>query len=684
MTLARRSARIVLASTLAATATMTAPAAGARTLDRRSAVRAALEQNPQIAASRAQEAAMKAQRRQADSARWPIVNFAAGVGPSEKATLVPGTAVQSTKGLYNDFSFSDLSAVFIGNLTVIQPLYTFGKIAIRQEAADAGLRAREAQTRMTRADVAFEVAQIYEGYLYARDAQRFFDEILHWLGSTLQTAEDHLRGKVQGVTERDLLRLQSGIAAATLGLDLANAGMAQATAGLVAYLGLPAAEPIVFAEDELVPVGGKPGEVASLVALAAAHRPELAALRNGQLAMEALARAEAAGFKPDLFLLGFVSAAYTPGRDWIETRFVVDPLNNFIPGLLLGVRWQFQGEMAQMRAAEQRANADVLRFTAEWATDGIPAEVRKAYEDIRRTDLDIEKGSIGVQKARKWMVMAGADYSIGFLDVREVSDAVTAYVALRTALMKSAFDHNVAMAALSKATGTLDGASDLFYMAAPAPGDTTNHVDRIIFDEPRGRTMLATLRLASAGGVVGQEGEPQVIIRKTVDDAFAVLKDKSLAGKQQRPKRIAALRTVADRVFDWGEMAKSSLGVQWRTLHATDRARFVEVFKDLLAAQYIDDIDRFQGTERVTVDGANREGEDVNVRTTLITAARDHVPIDYRMRNEQSRWAIVDISVEGVSLVNHFRTTFASALANMTTDQLIEKLRQQLPENLRP
>jgi outer membrane protein TolC/ABC-type transporter MlaC component len=683
MTLARRTAQLLLASALAA------PPANARTLDRRSAVHAALAQNPQIAAARAQEAVVKAQRRQADSARWPMVTFTAGIGPSMKATVVPGTQVESTKSLYHDLSVSDLSAVFLGNLTAIQPLYTFGKIAIRQEAADAGLRAREAQTRMTKADVAFEVAQIYEGYLYARDAQRYFDETLHWLASTRQTAQDHLAGKVKGVTERDLLRLDAGIAAANLGLDQANAGMAQASAGLIAYLGLPAGEPLTFAEDELIPVGGKPGDMPSLVALAIAHRPELEALRNGQLAMDALARAEAAGFKPDLFLLGFVSAAYTPGRDWAESRYVIDPLNNFIPGLLLGLRWQFQGAMAQSRAAEQQANADALRFTAEWATDGIPAEVRKAYEDIRRTDLDIEKGTIGVQKSRKWMVMAGSDYGIGFGDVREVADAVTAYVELRVAVMKSTFDHNVAMAALAKATGTLDGGSELFYMAppepAPAHGENREPNQPTAIETHRDRTVLAALKVARASeGAVGQEGEPQVIIRKTVDDAFAVLKDKSLATPRMRPKRIGALRTIADRVFDWAEMAKSSLGVQWRTLHAPDRARFVEVFKDLLAAQYIDDIDRFQGTEKVTVDGADHEGEDVNVHTTLITAAHDHVPIDYRMRNEQSRWAVVDISIEGVSMVNHFRSTFASALANMSADQLIEKLRQQLPENLRP
>ena len=89
-----------------------------------------------------------------------MVTFTAGIGPSMKATVVPGTQVESTKSLYHDLSVSDLSAVFLGNLTAIQPLYTFGKIAIRQEAADAGLRAREAQTRMTKADVAFEVAQL--------------------------------------------------------------------------------------------------------------------------------------------------------------------------------------------------------------------------------------------------------------------------------------------------------------------------------------------------------------------------------------------------------------------------------------------------------------------------------------------------------------------------------------------
>ena len=186
----------------------------------------------------------------------------------------------------------------------------------------------------------------------------------------------------------------------------------------------------------------------------------------------------------------------------------------------------------------------------------------------------------------------------------------------------------------------------------------------------------APCRAAEQANGNGAEG----VVRKTVDEAFAVLKDKSLAGKDRRAQRIAALRKIADRTFDWSEIARSSIGSEWRTMSTQQRSRFVEVFKDILAAQYMDDIDRFQGTETVTVDGSAAEGDDTVVHTTLTTSSRERVPIDYRMRSQRGDWKVVDLSIEGVSLVNHFRKTFSSGLANMSVDQLIDRLKRQLPK----
>jgi ABC-type transporter MlaC component len=192
---------------------------------------------------------------------------------------------------------------------------------------------------------------------------------------------------------------------------------------------------------------------------------------------------------------------------------------------------------------------------------------------------------------------------------------------------------------------------------------------------------------AAAAPPAGDSGA-ELALRKTVDDVFAVLKDKSLAGKGLRARRIAALRQIADQSFDWAEMARSSLGVAWRKLDVQERARFVDVFKDVLAAEYMDDIDRFRGTELVTIDGSTRAGEDSVVRTTLVTSSRERVPMDYRMRTRGAAgprgYAIVDVSIEGVSLVNHFRKTFANALANMSIAELTDRLRQQLPKTASP
>jgi outer membrane protein len=674
---------------------LTPSRAGARTLDRRSAVRTAMQQNPQVAAARAQEAAMQAQRRQADAARWPTVTANAAVGPSLKATLVPGTSVTSVEEQYHNFHFSDLSAVFVGTLTVIQPLYTFGKIALRQEAASHGLRAREAQTRMERSDVALEVARIYETYLLARDGRRFFDEMAHWLERTLEETQERLARHQGKVTDRDILRIQTGQGLIAIEQHLAEAGLAQTSAGLIAYLGLPRNEPIEVAEDELGLVGDAdiPPSVDTLVALASHNRAELVALSEGQSALDALARAEAAGMKPDIFALGLLAGAYTPGRDWIETRFVVDPLNNFVPWIAVGLRWQVQGYMASERAKEQHAQADVMSHLGQWAEAGIPAEVRRAYEDVLRTRKDVESGELAAQKAKQWMVESSADYAIGFLDVRELSDAAEAYVAIRTAVLKAHFEHNVAMAELSKATGTFDGGRDMFYLAAPSgdhPGGANAEarptVRVAMADLTKARRTFDggrnTFYLAAAPGdrPGGDDAAAEATVRKSVDEAFAILKDPARAGSAHRAQRIAALRAVADHTFDWSAMARSSLGAQWRSLNPAQRTRFVDVFKDVLAAEYMDDIDRFQGSEVVTVDGSSREGDDVVVRTTLVTASREHVPLDYRMQQESGQWKVIDLSVEKVSLVNHFRKTFSNALGNMTADQLIDRLKQQLPQ----
>jgi outer membrane protein TolC len=433
----------------------------AKPLTRGAAIELALKQNPQVAAARAVEAQAAARGGQVDAARFPQVTLVGAVGPSLTAHLAPGTEIQSTRSS-TELALRDVSVVVGAQLEVLQPLYTFGKISERQRATALELRARKAQTDMTRAEVAYQVAELYESHLFAQDAYNFFDETLHWLSRTIETTEREIDAGT-GPTEQDLLRLRTAQGAARLAVNYASAAIAQSRAGLIAYLGLPPGTQLELLERELELLPQNSRQLGALIELARKTRPEFRGLDAGAGAFEALAEAEEADDLPDLFAMGYLSAAYTPGRDWLDSRFVVDPLNHVVPGVLVGARWRFTGPMAGQRGAEQRAKAAELDRLASWAFIAVPAEVNRAFENLERAKKDAAEAAKTTLLAKKWVVSASADYSVGLGDSRDVTEATTAYVQMRLADFDARFRHNVALAELAKVTGTLTDSNCPFY-----------------------------------------------------------------------------------------------------------------------------------------------------------------------------------------------------------------------------
>jgi outer membrane protein TolC len=443
-----------LALLLSLTFSTSASLAQAEQLSRATVIGKALQRSAQVAAARARRDQSQAEQTQADSARWPQVSLDVGVGPSLRAELVPGTASQSTRGRY-ELAASDLSVVVGGRLSVVQPLYTFGKIDAFRAAAAHGVRARDAQTEMTRSEVAVAVACLYEALLFARDAQRFFEELEHQVERTILSTQERVTQDDAENREQDVLRLQTALAVVRLSLSYARAGQEQARAGLVAYLGLSPTTPFGVKEDELKPLLSARADAARLVEAALRRRPELVALEQGALAYDSLATAERAGALPDVFLMAFADGAYTPGRDLAESRYVNDPLYHFDPGLLLGMRWQIQGAMDKGRGEQRKAQAHELRELQTWAVAGLPAQVRAAFADMQRARRDLIETHLAVERAKRWMIQANRDYLVGLADSQALVDAVRAYAELRAAELEATFRHNSALAQLAYATGTI-------------------------------------------------------------------------------------------------------------------------------------------------------------------------------------------------------------------------------------
>lgn len=172
---------------------------------------------------------------------------------------------------------------------------------------------------------------------------------------------------------------------------------------------------------------------------------------------------------------------------------------------------------------------------------------------------------------------------------------------------------------------------------------------------------------------------PRVLIEATVDQVLAILRDDSLVDATKRER----LEEIANRRFDFRVMARLVMGRNWRRLEEAQREAFVAEFKTYLANDYGERLQRYD-QEQVEVLGEEpRPRGDVVVATKIVGGENDGALVDYRMRqlkDGDEGWRIIDVVIEGISLVANFRDQFREVVSSGGPEELLRKLREKNAE----
>jgi phospholipid transport system substrate-binding protein len=168
-------------------------------------------------------------------------------------------------------------------------------------------------------------------------------------------------------------------------------------------------------------------------------------------------------------------------------------------------------------------------------------------------------------------------------------------------------------------------------------------------------------------------GEPTEQLRGSIDRVLRLVGDPAVRREPIRERR-AALRKIADEIFDWGETAKRSLGMHWRERTPSERAEFVALFADLLERSYMSKIELYDG-ERIGYAGDTVDGDLALVRTRLVNRHGGEMAVNYRMIRHDDRWKVYDVEIEGVSLVANYRTQFNSLLRRSSYPEVVHAIR---------
>ena len=187
---------------------------------------------------------------------------------------------------------------------------------------------------------------------------------------------------------------------------------------------------------------------------------------------------------------------------------------------------------------------------------------------------------------------------------------------------------------------------------------------------------VAWLVVALAYSAVAQANqEPQQLVQSTSDQVLARLK-KDHDKLQKNPDLIYPL--VEDLVlphFDFTKMSQWVLGVSWRTASDEQKARFTEQFRTLLVRTYAKALLEYTN-QKINYLPVHTEADakQVTVRTEIVQAGGQNIPVHYSMYRKGDEWKVYDISIDGVSLVNNYRTSFANDIRQSGLDKLIARL----------
>ena len=180
---------------------------------------------------------------------------------------------------------------------------------------------------------------------------------------------------------------------------------------------------------------------------------------------------------------------------------------------------------------------------------------------------------------------------------------------------------------------------------------------------------------------------PDQLVRATTEEILRLLKvNRDL---YQRDK--SALYGMVDEEvlphFDFQRMSQWVLGRHWRTATPEQRERFVKEFRDLLVRTYATALLNYRDEKVVYLPFTGKpDDKQVIVRTAIkqSTGAPD-IPISYSFyRKADGSWKVYDVSIEGVSLVTNYRTTYADRIRRDGLDALIASISRTSTQNVVP
>jgi len=429
----------------------------------------ALKFSPEVRATQSDVKLAAEEKNEAHGYRWPQLDTTAvgGVVPNARHLPEIRSSNPGARLFYQDPKDKIHGVNIFGHMdfSVVQPLYTFGKIAFRERAAEKNIKVKEAAVEAQKGEVIFHVSQAYYGLILSEQGKDAVKEARSYLSDTRERLNRLLAVKSTSVREEDRYRLAAYEGAVEKFAAEADEGSKVAYTALKALTGQGPGQDFTVPPE--LPNPTPPAGLDTYVRTALELRPEFTQLKEGLVARQLLVDAARADRYPSFFLAVVGQLAGAPSRKYNPDPWVNDYFNDSYAMPVLGAKWHFDFGILKAKVGQAQAELEKLQETQKTALMGIPVEVAQAHGKA----MENYKASAGMEKAyinaRRWLITSFSSFDMGLAKMDDIFQAFERYGNFRGDYLMALYQYNLAVAQLDKATGAYR--RTLASAEAPAP-----------------------------------------------------------------------------------------------------------------------------------------------------------------------------------------------------------------------
>ncbi len=172
------------------------------------------------------------------------------------------------------------------------------------------------------------------------------------------------------------------------------------------------------------------------------------------------------------------------------------------------------------------------------------------------------------------------------------------------------------------------------------------------------------------------------VVRDLADDVWANAGQANTAGRKGRLAEAIKTRTNVD------VLSRLALGKYWRRLSKAQQEDYQRLFSIVIMNNLADRLDAYVGDlsgplgDHFWIADSMRVGKrDVLVRSKVASVAGIPLAVDWRLRQFEKGPVIIDLVIEGVSLLVSQRAEFTSVIEKKRIEGLIGALQERAPKN---